>query len=184
MKTLIFMTTNKRKIQEANESLAKYDILVSPQPVDIDEIQHHDVVEISRAKARSAYDVIKKPLVIQDTTWAIPALNGFPGGYMKDIEGWFGTHDWVNLMAKYDDRSIVCTEYVVYFDGTIMKEFYSTYNGFFVKEPRGKDGRSVDKMVVLHGDKTMAEMHDEGKVGSSVEVLPHWDLFGEWYSKN
>jgi non-canonical purine NTP pyrophosphatase (RdgB/HAM1 family) len=181
MKSIILATGNKRKVQEANESLAGLGIVVIVQPVDIDEIQHHDAIEISKAKARAAYDVIQKPVVVQDTTWSIPSLGGFPGGYMKDVAHWWSPNDWMAIMAQHQDRSIICSEHVVYYDGVTLKDFHVEYEGIFVDSPRGNDGDSIDKTVTLHSGKTMAQMHDEGKVGSADEALPHWKLFGEWY---
>lgn len=181
MKDIVFATGNSRKIQEANETLSPYHITVSVQPVEIDEIQHHDPAEITKAKARSAYGALGKPVVVQDTSWNIPALGGFPGGYMKDVAHWFTTEDWLALMARHADRSIICLEHVAYFDGENIQHFEARYEGYFVDEPRGLDGNSLDKTVSLFDGKTMSEMQDEGKVASAAIELGHWKQFGEWY---
>lgn len=182
-KIIAFATGNSRKIAEATVTLADYDIEIVPIKVEIDEIQHHDPVEITKAKARAAYEVAKQPVVVSDTSWRIPALGGFPGGYMKDIAAWLQPADWLNLMATHDDRSIMCLEHIAYFDGTNLQHFEAEYEGVFINEERGRDdeSESFEKVVILYGDKTMAEQLEGGEIASAAEELRHWKKFGEWY---
>lgn len=181
MKTILLATTNHRKIREANETLNPLNIGVESVSIDIDEIQHHDSAEIAKAKARAAFQIVKKPVVVQDTSWEIPALGGFPGGYMKDIAGWWVPEDWMALMSRHEDRTIFCVEHVVYFDGENIEHFQARYTGTFVDTPKGSDGDSLDKSVSIHDGKTMAEMHDLGKLATEDTDLQHWVQFGEWY---
>lgn len=183
MKTIIFVTGNKRKIQEAENTLNPLDIKVSATTVDIDEIQHNDAVEIAKAKARSAYEIVHQPVVVQDTSWSIPALSGFPAGYMKDVAEWWQPEDWITIMARHGDKTINCHEHVVYFDGEELHHFEHTYPGNFVNEPKGEWGNSIEKVVCLYGDRTLAEMHDATGIASAGETLHHWQEFGKWYSK-
>ena len=53
----------------------------------MDEIQHHDPLKITEAKVKSAYEKAGQPVVVNDSSWEIPVLGGFPGGYMKDVVG-------------------------------------------------------------------------------------------------
>jgi XTP/dITP diphosphohydrolase len=184
MKTILFATSNPRKIQEANNTLAGYDITVEPLKVDIDEIQHQDSAEITKAKARAAYEVIHKPVVVSDTSWEIPALNGFPGGYMKDVSDWFTAEDWLTLMARHDDKTIYCHEHIAYFDGDTVEHFVTSYKGTFIDEPRGRvaAGESIEQVVILYGGLTLAEYVAQGKIASAGETLEHWKQFAEWYS--
>ena len=68
MKHILFATGNSRKISEANETLKTYEIIVKPVKVETDEIQHHDPAEITKAKARSAYEFVHEPVVVSDTS--------------------------------------------------------------------------------------------------------------------
>ncbi len=184
MKEILFATSNSRKISEATATLKSYDIDVTPVSVEIDEIQHHDPADIAQAKARAAFAVVGKPVVVSDTSWEIPALGGFPGGYMKDISAWLDAADWQSLMARHDDKTIYCHEHVAYFDGEQLQHFVSTYTGRFVDEPRGRvdDTESFERLVVLYGGQTMAEQLAAGDIASAGESLDHWKQFGEWAS--
>ncbi len=184
MKEIIFATGNSRKIEEANSTLSAYDIAVTPAKIEIDEIQHQDSSEITKAKARAAYDVVHEPVVVSDTSWEIPALGGFPGGYMKDVSDWFEAEDWLSLMSRHEDKTIYCHEHVAYFDGEQMRHFVSVYKGVFVSEPRGRidASESIERVVILYGDLTMAEYLAKGSIASAGDVLEHWQQFGEWYT--
>ena len=184
MKQLLFATTNSRKIQEANQTLAPFDIEVKPVQVDINEIQHRDSAEIAKAKARAAYAVTNKPVVVSDTSWEIPALGGFPGGYMKDVSAWWLAKDWLAIMASHEDKTIFCHEHVAYFDGDELQHFVSTYTGKFITEARGRidEGESIEQVVILYGGMTMAEQTAEGGIASAGESLEHWKSFGEWFA--
>lgn len=183
MQSIAFATGNQHKIHEANLTLAPLGIEVIPVQVEIDEIQHRDPVEITKAKVRAAYVALGKPVVVSDTSWSIPALGGFPGGYMKDIAAWLTAADWLALMAQHKDRTIRCHEYVAYYDCTTLKTFVATYTGALAREARGgvDPEESFEQLAILYGDKTMAEQLADDNVASAGEVLAHWQEFGEWY---
>jgi len=183
MKQILFATGNARKIAEASDTLKAYNITVVPIKLTIDEIQHTDPAEITKAKARAAYAAAGKPIVVSDTSWEIPALGGFPGGYMKDIGAWFVAEDWLALMARHSDKTIYCHEHVAYYDGHELQHFVSSYKGTFIDEARGRvdPDESFERVVTLYGGQTMAEQLAAGLVASAGESLDHWKQFGEWY---
>lgn len=187
MKTILFATGNSRKISEANATLAPYSITVTPIKLGFDEIQHADSAEITKAKVRAAYLAAgaNRPIVVSDTSWAIPALGGFPSGYMKDVSIWWNAQNWLDIMANQTDKRIFCLEHVAYYDGEILQHFMQQYEGTFVTEARGRtdDMESLERVVSLYGNETMAEQLDRGAIASAGETLGHWQQFGEWYSR-
>ncbi|MDN5835141.1 MAG: hypothetical protein L0H36_00725 [bacterium] len=184
MNKLLFATGNSRKIQEARQTLDVFGIELEPVSVDSDEIQHSDPAEITKAKARAAYSQLGKPVVVSDTSWSIPALGGFPGGYMKDIGAWLQAEDWLALMSRHADKTIYCHEHVAYYDGQVVRHFVSTYDGLFVDSPRGRvdDDESFEQVVSLYGGQTMAEQLADGAIASAGESLDHWKQFCKWYA--
>jgi len=186
MTKVLFATGNSRKIKEANETLSAYNITVEPIKIEIDEIQHFNSEEITKAKARAAFEITHEPVLVSDTSWEIPALGGFPGGYMKDISSWLNAEDWLSLMDRHEDKTIYCHEHVAYFDGKELQYFVSTYEGKFINEARGRidESESFERAVILYGDKTMAEQLAQGNIASAGESLEHWRQFAEWFTKN
>lgn len=183
-KTLLFATGNNRKVLEARQTFSRYSIGVTVVDVAVDEIQHHDPAEITKAKAIAAYTVTNEPIVVQDTSWNIPALGGFPGGYMKDTALWWTANDWMRIMNGLD-RTIICLEHVAYYDGRQLQHFDAEYAGVFVDQPRGSsDGNnSIERCISLNGKETFAEMHDRGNLASAADDHRHWELFAQWYSR-
>lgn len=179
--SILFATGNARKITEATHTLSPLGITIETTSVDTDEIQHHEPEYITKAKARAAFDLLQQPVVVQDTSWNIPALGGFPGGYMKDVANWWTPQDWTEIMTRHTDKTIYCLEHVVYYDGITLKHFEASYKGTIVASPRGEWGNSIEKVVCLYGDKTLAEVHDTEGIASASETLEHWKQFGDWF---
>ena len=170
-------------MQQARDSLEPFGIAVENQDCEIDEIQSRDPKAIGIAKAKAAYEVIKRPLAINDHFWSIHALNGFPGGYIKDINQWFSADDYLKLLEDKDDRSTTLTEHVVYYDGTIMKEFSVEFHGQFIREKRGTGHVSAEQIVVFDGtNQTIAEHIDNNEHSRDVHKSA-WVKFGKWYNE-
>lgn len=183
MKEIVFITGNDRKVAQAKECLKRFDIQVTVEDLDMDEIQSHDPLLITKAKAEAAFQTLQKPLVVCDHSWNFKALNGFPGGYMKDINGWFKAEDFIALMRDKDDKSVALTETVWYIDEKTSQNFSVDIVGQFITEPRGTGYVPAERVVVLDGeDKTIAEFMDAGQVARNLEKSA-WMPFGEWFSK-
>lgn len=177
---LTFVTGNPTKFAEAQKIAAKYGIVLQNRTLEIVEIQSSNPTLVVRAKAKSAYEMLGRPVVVHDASWSIPSLNGFPGAYMHDMVKWFKPEDWLNLMQRHSDRVIEVCENVTYYDGQTMKSFQYHQCGFIVDSPRGVNGNSLEKVVVLADDKTIAEHHDLGMTNNSVD-LKAWEELFQWY---
>ena len=184
-KKITFITGNPHKLEEAKSVLKDYDIVVEPLQIDIDEIQHHDPLKITEAKVKLAYEKVDQPVVVNDSSWEIPALGGFPGGYMKDVANWFTAEDFLALMKDKNDRRIILHDVVAYFDGEQLKLFIYDQTGVFINEPRGK-GTSMNQVVSMEDSSglTIAEefalRHDGAEINPSH--FQHWQKFGEWFT--
>lgn len=173
------ITGNQQKIAEAQAACKPFDILVNQLKLEIDEIQHHDPLKISQHKARKAFEIAGKPIVINDSSWMIPALKGFPGGYMKDVSSWFEPEDFINLMASKSDKRIGVVEIVIYKDKDGEEIFKAEYWGTIV-EPRGS-GETIERVAEFNGN-TIGECRDQGIfVYDPKDYI--WNHFAEWFSK-
>ncbi len=181
MKSILFATTNKRKFREAEAGCREWGIEVNQIELDINEIQSKDTRYISLNKAEEAFRLVQKPLVITDTSWAIPSLNGFPGGYMKDIASWFEAEDFINLLKSKKDKRISFTECIVYKDKINTKVFSNEYWGIVTDTPRGKGTSSIEKVAEFKGF-TIAEKHDNEEFSHDPKEYI-WYKFAKWYSR-
>lgn len=186
MNSITFVTGNDEKVRDAQFALKRYGVKVVKRECDIDEIQHHEPVNIALAKAKGAYDLLQCPLVVNDSSWSIPALGGFPGGYMKDVTAWLATKDFLALMKDKDNKQIFLHEVVVYIDEKGPQVFEALREGLFVDEPAGKNDPSFARIVKMEGDDvTISQIFDEdGERNLDPQRYEHWNKFGEWYSSS
>jgi XTP/dITP diphosphohydrolase len=182
MKKILFITGNKRKIWQAETTLEPFGIKVEAKDLDVPEIQSHDPMEVARSKANAAYELAGRPVAICDFSWNFPALNGFPGSYMKDMNHWFTSDDFLRLMHGVEDRRVIFIETIVYSDGKETKEFSVTFNATLTHEPRGKNENANYEITIYEGsDKTIAEHYAEGTHARDMSKSA-WQAFGEWYN--
>lgn len=174
---IIFVTSNSRKIAEAKLTCGPAGIKVISESADIDEIQSSVPKKISEHKARSAFSLISKPLVVTDTFWSIPSLNGFPGAYMKDVANWFSEEDFINLIDKKQNKSISFSENITFFDGKIIKQFSKEFKGKIVS-PRG-DGNSIENVAEFDGV-TLGERRERREVSHKADDYV-WNEFVDWF---
>lgn len=175
---ILFATGNDRKLREARAACDDFGIEVEQAVVSIDEIQHHEPLEITKHKINKAYEVVGQPVVVTDTSWSIPSLNGFPGGYMKDVEKWFRAEDFINIVNGLPDRRISFTETIAYKDADETKFFSQEYWGSITAKPRG-NGNSIEQVAEFNG-RTIAESHDIGEFSHDPKDYV-WYQFAEWY---
>ena len=177
-----FITTNQEKIVTARRHLTPLGISFQETSLDLTEIQTTSVVDIVKAKAREAYEKIREPLVVSDHSWNIPALNGFPGPYMKYINEWLSTEDFLALTKRHDDHRIIKTEAVCFTDGTSTQVFTSDLEGVILETPRG-NGLPTMRVVSMRNDgKTVAEcIEEEIDITDEYRI---WEEFAEWYKQN
>ena len=179
---LLFVTGNASKFYEASKVCKEFDIDLMQMTADVDEMQHHDPVAITKAKAQSAFEAVGKPVVVNDSSWDIPAYNGFPGGYMKDVTRWFSTEDFIHLMKDKADRRIFLHETVVYMDEKNTEIFMHKRMGRLIEEPRGQSLPTFTRILEMEGEgMTVSEVFDQGEWEITEERYKHWYDFAKWY---
>jgi XTP/dITP diphosphohydrolase len=176
---LLYITGNKSKFEHAKEVLKAYNIDLVQQSEKFDEIQSDSVEEIAIDKAQKAFEIIKKPLFINDAGWIIPSLNGFPGPYMKFVNKWFTSQDFLNLMQDKTDRRIIFRQLLVYTDGKKTKTFVDDQEGEILMKEQGENGESSDKIITFVPEKyTIAQMREMNIKRDTKNNL--WKEFALW----
>ena len=133
--------------------------------IEIDEIQGEDPKIIIEDKARRAYAKLKKPVVVSDDSWNMPALNGFPGPYMKSINHWFTPQDFLRLMEGIADRTVILHQYLAYYDGHQLRIFSNDIPGQITTVARGSNAHSPNMAITtldMDNGKTVAEVFAQG----------------------
>ncbi|RJR26336.1 non-canonical purine NTP pyrophosphatase, partial [candidate division WWE3 bacterium] len=82
--TLEIATSNQKKLEEFRRMLPK--VSVVGIDLDVDEIQSTNPHEVAAKKAKTAWEKNKfNPILVEDTSLDIAALNGFPGTYANSF---------------------------------------------------------------------------------------------------
>jgi XTP/dITP diphosphohydrolase len=179
---IAIVTGNARKVEHLRKACEGFGIPVEQLELEIDEIQSDDPEKVALHKAKTAYRLAKRPIIVQDTFWSVPALGGFPGAYMAHMNKWFKAEDWIALMAGKSDRTVTSTGVIVYYDGKKSKVFNKTRWGKIAEAPRGEKGTPAERVTIMQGfEKTNAELADEGKL-SYKEDESVWYDFAKWYN--
>jgi len=164
-KSIIFVTNNLNKVKEIEAILSKYGIAVETASIKKHEIQSEQLEEIAKESALSAYQILKRPLFVEDSGLFIKALNGFPGPYSSYTYKKIGVSGILKLMSGEKDRSAEFVSQIVYIDenGSI-KPCRGICEGDIAEEARGSLGFGFDPIFIPKGQtKTFAEMSLEEK---------------------
>lgn len=179
-----FISGNPRKIENLHLFLKPYDATFESASLpDLLEIQSHDMFEVAKHKGVGAYDRLQKPVIINDGGWSIPALKGFPGPYMKDVNQWLSPEDIWNMMKDKEDKSIFLTDIYVGVDREgEVSVFSAEFPASFV--PPAVDSKSLDDIVIFNGATTVISKlaNEERSVIWGKKKI--WSEIGEWVKGN
>lgn len=185
MPSLIFATGNNEKFSIAQAACRPHGIELIQQSAGTEEIQSEDLEYIIRHKAETIFAKLGRPVIVSDDSWQVPALNGFPGPYMKSIDHWFTPQDWLDLMARHDDRRIILVQQLAYCDNNGCTVFRNEYTGHILPDARGNYGRTLQKVVTMPSDNglSISEVYDRGVKHEGRDVIEGWRDFIDWYNE-
>ncbi len=178
---IYYITTNSNKFENARAILAQHDILIEQRALDIDEPQRADALEIAIIKAQRAFAELQQPLFVNDATWMIPSLKGFPGPFMKYINQWFEPSDFINLMQGKSDRRVILRDTIVYVDHAGYKVFTSDHEGVVLDTVASFPYTHPSEAVFSLSPNTVsiAEARARGESLATKEITV-WNDFATW----
>ncbi|MFY9549944.1 MAG: non-canonical purine NTP pyrophosphatase [Thermoanaerobaculia bacterium] len=157
---LIFVTSRAEKAREAE----RLGFDVERLDLDLPEPQALDPSDIVEEKARSAYAILSRPVLVEDSGLAIRAWGGFPGALVKWVEKSAGVAAIARMLDAFPDRSATAACAIGYCDGGEVVTARGETHGSIAREPRGAGGFGWDVLFVPDGaDRTFAEMSAEEK---------------------
>jgi non-canonical purine NTP pyrophosphatase (RdgB/HAM1 family) len=168
MDNLVYVTGNPHKAKY----FAKMTKLNLPHiDLDLDEIQSTSLSEIVEHKARQAYALVNKPVVVEDTKLSFGVLGALPGTLIKWFQQEIGETGLCRLLDGYDDRSAFAGAAMAYFDGTNLEIFERELEGTIARVPsKNNTGFGWNTIFMPKGmDITFADMSESE--------------FEKWYAK-
>ena len=169
MSKIVFATNNENKLREAREILAQLGIEVISQHEAGAECEPEEngvtFAENAIIKAKAVYDIVKCPVIADDSGLCVDALYGRPGVYSARYAP--KGQECAKLLSEMKD--IPDDKRGAYFQCTIAyidSDGYFTVSGKCVGkigyEERGTNGFGYDPIFV-YNEKTLAEMSEEDK---------------------
>jgi len=152
---LVFVTSNENKVKEAQEIL---EFPITLYSAELDEIQNLDVEEVVRKKTETAFEKVKKPLIVDDAGLYLNVWKGFPGAYVKYVKEYAGLDRLQKWLALETDNTAIVVAAIGYHDGKQVRTFRGEVKGRFVA-PRGENGWGFDPFFLPDGEeKTWGEV--------------------------
>jgi non-canonical purine NTP pyrophosphatase (RdgB/HAM1 family) len=170
MLDIYFVTSNSSKVTSLRERLNtnKYEVIQTT--LQVPEIQAATALDVARHKATYAFDKLQKPLVVQDSSFHINALLGFPGPYIKYINETIGIEGLLQLMQGAGDRTAYFEQALIYMDaGGKLHQFTATSESGTIAleayDANYKHSWSELWRIYKPGEdtKTLAELFESGK---------------------
>jgi len=184
MKKVYFITGNKTKARIAQDILACKGITLTTLDIDAPEIQSLNGKEVCEYAAITCAQRVKKPVVKTDVSYSIPALNGFPGPFVKFINHMLTAQDLLHLMQGKKDRTVFMIEYLSYAqpDGSVIS-FQNTQEGTIAKKAATTKGRPFDQVIIRKGHTKHQSTIREDEMHTYFCEASVWHQFIEWVIK-
>src|SRR5262249_11191347 len=137
---LVFVTSRPEKAREAERLGVEIDRL----HLDLPEPHALDPSQIVEEKARNAYAILSRPVLVEDSGLAIHAWGGFPGALVKWVEKSAGVPAIARMLDGFSDRSATALCAIGYCDGGEVVTARGETHGSIASEPRGTTGFRSD----------------------------------------
>lgn len=158
MTDITFITGNQNKA----DYLAKYlGVVVSHKKIDLDEIQSLSLSEIVEHKVKQAFDIVQKPVLVEDVSLEFEALGGLPGPFIKFFVEQMPLE---KICTMVNNQPLGATARCVfgYYDGQRLKLVEGSIRGSIARKPAGDGGFGWDKIFIPDGfSVTRAQMDEE-----------------------
>jgi XTP/dITP diphosphohydrolase len=187
MKHITFATSNAGKVATLQNHLrrAGLQVTITQNELDLIEPQADTSEEIALVKARQAYRQLGGAVLVDDSSFHISALNGFPGPYIKPMLTTIGIEGIMRLMEGRSDRSAGFISSLVFIDDKGNEHVFDDdpYTGTIAAEispVNAKDSWSdlfkifiPDGQTKVLGELTVDERHDvqPGRVDAYVKFV-------------
>lgn len=159
--SFVLVTGNRGKIAEARLALG---MEIEAVEVDLPEIQGLDLLDILKEKAEAAWEMVRRPLVVEEAGLSLLALNGFPGPLVKWMLTAVGAAGIAKTAHALGDPRAVARCALLYRDAERSVVAEGSTAGTLVLPGRGGHGFGWDPVFLPDGEtRTFAELEGREK---------------------
>lgn len=157
----VLVTGNRGKIAEARLALG---MEIEAVEVDLPEIQGLDLLDILKEKAEVAWEMVRRPLVVEEAGLSLVALNGFPGPLVKWMLTAVGAEGIARTAHALNDPRAVARCALLFRDAERSVVAEGSTPGTLVLPGRGEHGFGWDPVFLPDGEiRTFAELEGREK---------------------
>lgn len=177
---VLYATTNIDKFRHAHKNLKSLGMELVQINLDIEEVQSEDGTYIVTDKATKAFRRLNQPVLVNDDSWYVSALNGFPATNMKLCNHFLKSSDWLRLMSGVEDRKVLLISSFAYHDGSHVELLERQRQFHLLTQARGQHQKAPFLEVIARPgeDVSLAELISEGK-GEDDPDPEFWKKLGE-----
>ena len=188
-KEIIFATGNKGKVITLQHHADRQgiDIRIIQQSLDLLEPQADTAKEVALSKALQAYAQLKRPVLVDDSSFHIAALGGFPGPYIKYMLTTIGVEGIIDFMRGKKERRAYFLSSLVYIDelGKPTSFDGAPYEGVITHEIDNVTDESAWSdlykiFIPVRSDKTLARMTHDDRARIDKDRVSAYASFCEW----
>lgn len=185
MKEVIMVTGNIGKYKVANDFFKEKGLHLIQEKIETPEIQSYNVEEVSAYSAFYAAERLNNSVIKSDVGYFIPALNGFPGPFVKYINGMLTSEEILKLMENKVDRTIIIKECLTFATPTgEIKQFINEEKASIALKAHGT-GSTFDRIVVFEGQELPKSMNtDEENLEHFKKTLKIYEDMAEYLKKS
>lgn len=159
MGDLTFITGNEQKVKYLKLWLGRP---FTHHWLDLHEIQSLDLHEVVEHKAKQAYDIVKKPVLVEDVALTFHAFGRLPGTLIKWFLHELGNEGLCQLLDGFEDRAAEARIVYALYDGAGMHYFEGVEPGRIAPRPQGQHAFGWNPIFIPTGsDKSFAEIPDD-----------------------
>lgn len=158
---LTFITSSAHKHAEVERILGQ---ALAREALPLEEIQAIELEPVVRHKAKQAFALLGRPVLVEDTGLAFAAWNGLPGALIKWFLASLGAAGICRLLQQEDNREATAMTVFAHYAGAEVQVFSGLVQGIVPATPRGSCGFGWDGIFQPLGSaRTFAEMTPEEK---------------------
>lgn len=162
--SLLLVTGNRGKLAEARRLTKALGVALSSIEIDLPEIQSLDMEAVLAAKARQAFEVARRPVVVEETGLELAALNGFPGPLVKWMLDAIGAEGLARTALALGNPRAKAVCLLLWTDGESTRLGRGETSGELVLPARGDRGFGWDPVFSPDGEgRTYGELSEREK---------------------
>jgi non-canonical purine NTP pyrophosphatase (RdgB/HAM1 family) len=130
MHELYYVTSNQGKYEEVRRFFELHipSVTIKQVRVELDELQDLDPQVVVRHKAQQAWDLVQKPLLVDDSGFYLQAFPRFPGTLAKPVMKALGFAG-LKILTKADNRSLIFVTLAYVTGPNTLVTFYGETSG-------------------------------------------------------